>query len=390
MRRLLGMAFLGLTPLVVVLIAGSTLVPVRGAEADPEAPVGAPTPGSLTRYQARLESEAAQVFETTVTDPLRRPLSNKGVALWATSSVGDWSRMVTEAAPSLASVVDSLALRSRVLWREERVIDAYDSLLLQLATVHAMQRGLFRIVDGTGRPSAPAAPPAAPAPFFTPVPPAPAAPVIPSVLPEPRSTAPTARPVPAPAPAPTPRLDPSLDYAVNTPAPSPTAAVARPVARSAGPLPYAAAPARTAPPSTDARPPAPRVESKSSGGFKPTGRGPVWPPTLTAPPGLRDYQSALDRETYRILTPEIEGGMQDALAARKASMRAAPTVAAWKAELTAASPTLSKAGAVLERRTEVLRGETRVVDTMESDAVQRAAVGGLQAGLERILAQFGR
>ncbi len=349
MRRLLGMAFLGLTPF----FLGATLVPdlIRVARADPEAPAGAPTPGSLTRYQARLESEAAQVFETAVTDPVRRPLAAKGVALWATGSVAEWSRVVTQAAPSLAAVVEALGQRSRVLWREERVIDGYDSLILQLATVHAMQRGLFRIVDGTGKPSAPAAAPAAPAPYVPPVAPAPTfAAAIPQPLPEPRSTAPTARPGPAPFRAP-------------------------PPARA---------------PATDATPPAPRVESKSSGGFKPTGRGPVWPPTLTAPPGLREYQSALDRETYRILTPEIEGGMQDALAARKASMRAAPTVAAWKAELTAASPTLSKAGAVLERRTEVLRGETRVVDTMESDAVQRAAVGGLQAGLERILAQFGR
>ena len=118
MRRLLGMACLGLTPLVVVLFPGSTLVPVRSAAAGPEAPVGAPTPGSLTRYQARLESEATQVFDSTVTDPLRRPLSNKGVALWATSSVTDWSRIVTEAAPSLASVVDSALdlFAGGVLW----------------------------------------------------------------------------------------------------------------------------------------------------------------------------------------------------------------------------------------------------------------------------------
>ena len=229
MRRLLGMAFLGLTPLLVVLTLGSALVPVRGAEADPEAPVGAPTPGSLTRYQARLESEAAQVFETTVTDPLRRPSRRKGVALWATASVADWSRVVTEAAPSLASVVDALGQRSRVLWREERVIDAYDSLILQLATVHAMQRGLFRIVDGTaGRPRRRRRRPR-PRRSSPRLAPAPAAPVIPSVLPEPRSTAPTARPVPAPAPfrapapapAPTPTLDPSLDYAMSAPAPSP-------------------------------------------------------------------------------------------------------------------------------------------------------------------------
>jgi len=390
------MAFLGTTALglgVAILLA-----PARAAQAGPEATGQAPTPGSLTRYRDRLESEASQVFETAVTDPLRRPLAAKGVALWATSSVAEWSRVVVAAAPSLAGVVESLGQRSQVLWREERVIDGYDSLILQLATVHSLQKGLFRVVDGlprTATPSPTGAGPgrSAPAPYVAPAAPyvpapslAAVTPALPTPLPEPRSTAPTALPTPVRTVQPAPALDPSLSYALSAPAPRPTAAVARPVATSAGPLPRPT----SAPSATDSRPPAPKVESKPSGGFKPTGRGPVWPPTLNAPPALRDYQSALDRETYRILSPEIEGGMQDALAARKSAMRTAPTVAAWKAELTAASPTLGKAGAVLERRTEVLRGETRVVDTMESESVQRAAVGGLQAGLERILAQFGR
>lgn len=388
MRRLLGIAFLGSAAL--LLVAAPT-----GAYAGPEAPTPSPTPGSLTRYQGRLESEAAQVFEIAVTDPLRRPLAAKGVALWAANSVADWSKMVTGTAPGLAAVVEALGQRSRVLWREERVIDGYDSLILQLATVHAMQRGLLRVVDAAPRSTGPAPfapaptrPPPPPAPYRAPDGPAAQAPEAPDRLPEPRTTAAAAYPPPArvPTPAPAPTLDPSLTYALSAPSPRPTAAVARPVPTSAGPLPRPT----VAPTTTDARPPPPKVESKPSGGFQPTGRGPVWPPTLTAPPNLREYQGALDREAYRILSPEIEGGMQNALATRKSAMRAAPTVAAWKAELTAASPSLSKAGAVLERRTEVLRGETRVVDTMESDAVQRAAVGGLQAGLERILAQFGR
>ncbi len=410
MRRLLGMAWLGS----VALSLCTALLPsaARDAQADPEATGAAPTPGSLTRYRDRLESEASQVFETAVTDPLRRPLAAKGVALWATDSVAAWSRMVVAAAPSLAGVVESLGQRSRVLWQEERVIDAYDSLILQLATVHSLQKGLFRVVDGlprtvtpspaTAAPSRPApamyAPPpvtSVPAPAFAP--PAPAAPEFPGALPEPRTSAPNAVSGPArlssPAPTtpPAPTLDPSLAYAMTAPAPRPTSAVARPVASPPPPMTRAPMPREGAAPApTDTRPPTPKVEAKASGGFKPSGRGPVWPPTLNAPPALRDYQGALDREAYRILSPEIEGGMQDALAARKSAMRAAPTVAAWRAELTAASPSLGKAGAVLERRTEVLRGETRVVDTMESEAVQHAAVGGLQAGLERILAQFGR
>ena len=76
-------------------------------------------------------------------------------------------------------------------------------------------------------------------------------------------------------------------------------------------------------------------------------------------------------------------------AARRAEMRAAPTVAAWCAALVEASPSLRAASRVLERRTEVARKDARVLDAHESPVSQRAAVEGLQSGLERVLAQYG-
>jgi hypothetical protein len=76
--------------------------------------------------------------------------------------------------------------------------------------------------------------------------------------------------------------------------------------------------------------------------------------------------------------------------ARKGQLRAQSTVAGWEKALVATSPTLAKAAAVLVRRTEVLRTEAGVVDAYEHPLVQRAAAEGLQAGLERVLAQFGK
>jgi hypothetical protein len=145
-------------------------------------------------------------------------------------------------------------------------------------------------------------------------------------------------------------------------------------AAPAAPAPAAAPP--TAAPAA-APPRAPRASAEASA------------PSL-APARLLEYRGTLDREAFRILAPEIERGMQDALAARRQAMRGAPTVAAWQALLVEASPTLRAAGRVLERRTEVVRVDARVADPLESAATQRAAVAGLQAGLERILAQFGR
>ena len=112
---------------------------------------------------------------------------------------------------------------------------------------------------------------------------------------------------------------------------------------------------------------------------------------VLSPREIAAYRDALERESFRVLTPEFDGGgVVAAMAERKANLSRATTVAAWKATLAAGAPSLAKAGAVLERRTEVLRGEAGVRDAYESPAVQRAAVQGLEAGLERILRQFGR
>jgi hypothetical protein len=105
---------------------------------------------------------------------------------------------------------------------------------------------------------------------------------------------------------------------------------------------------------------------------------------------LAAYQGALARESYRVLYPEIENGAQVTLAAKRTEMRNASTVAEWKQLLSQANPAFAKAGAVLERRAEVLRGETKVMDPFESPHTQRAAVYGLQAGLEKILSHYGK
>ena len=174
---------------------------------------------------------------------------------------------------------------------------------------------------------------------------------IPAPLPA-RMAAPALPPSSAPAPAPERRSDPDA---------SPTSATTdRPV--SPGP----AATRRTA---------------------SPTGRN---VPAAQSPYELAGYQGALARESYRVLFPEIENGAQVALAARRTQMRSADTVAEWKRLLSEANPSFTKAAAVLERRAEVLRGETKVLDAYDSPHTQRAAVYGLQSGLEKILAQYGK
>ncbi len=110
---------------------------------------------------------------------------------------------------------------------------------------------------------------------------------------------------------------------------------------------------------------------------------------LSSPAALAAYRSQVEAEAVRILDDEIQSGLQRRLASRRAEMAAAPTVAAWKALLVQCSASLANASRVLERRTEVLREKAGLPDPVDSPAVQRAAVQGLQAGLDRLLRQFG-
>jgi hypothetical protein len=227
-------------------------------------------------------------------------------------SVREWQRQVLAEAPSLARSVEVCVRRSELLWREAGVADALSDPIPQMASVHAMQRGLVRVLVQLGVRSTP--PPAA--------------------LTAPRTAAATA---PAAPPA---------NVAMNV---APT------------PMPRRA-PAPTAAPATPA----------------------------LSPAQLATYADTLDRETLRILTPEVVGPVLAALTEHRPALRAATTVRAWRDALVATHPSLGKAAAVLERRTEVLREQHGVRDAYASDATQRAAVRGLQAGLDRLLKQFGR
>jgi hypothetical protein len=112
-------------------------------------------------------------------------------------------------------------------------------------------------------------------------------------------------------------------------------------------------------------------------------------PVRSSSAALQAYRAGLDAETFRILAPEMVGGVHRALAARRLDLRSAQTVAHWTAIAVQAAPSLDKACRVLARRAEVRPAKDGVVDAYGAPAVQRAAVEGLQAGLERILVQFG-
>jgi len=279
------------------------------AEAAPEAAPSTPTAGGLRGYQLRLEGETVRILGTEVSGEMKARLGQRGTSLWACVSVREWQRQVLVEAPSLARALEVVVRRSEVLWREAGVADALTDPIPQMASVHAMQRGLVRMLVQLGVRSTP--PPAA----LT------------------AQRTPTARPR---------RTDVAMNFA-------PT------------PLPHRAPVAA----------PAPTVLALS-------------------PAELAGYAAALDRETLRILTPEVEGPVLAALTAARPTLRTATTVNAWRATLAAAHPSLAKAAAVLERRTEVLRESHRVRDAYASQATQRAAVQGLQAGLDRLLKQFGR
>ncbi|MFO0932102.1 MAG: hypothetical protein U1E39_05275 [Planctomycetota bacterium] len=282
------------------------------ALAAPEA-AGSPAPtGGLRGYQARLEAETVRILGTEVSGEMKARLGARGTSLWACMSVKEWQRQVVAEAPSLARSVEVCIRRSEVLWREAGVADALTDPIPQMASVHAMQRGLVRVLVQLGVRSTP--PPAS--------------------LTAPRTAA--------------------------------TAAPAAPPANVAMTLAPTPMPRRAAAPA------------------------PVPAPAALSPVQLAAYADTLDRETLRILTPEVVGPVLAALTAHRAELRAATTVRAWRDALVAAHPELAKAAAVLERRTEVLREQHGVRDAYASDATQRAAVRGLQAGLDRLLKQFGR
>jgi hypothetical protein len=271
------------------------------AVADPQAPA----PGGLRGYQARLEAETVRILGPEVTGAMKESLGAKGTHLWAALSIKDWQARVLAEAPSLERASRVIARRSEVLWQEAKGADAYTSAIVQMASVHAMQRGLVRLLAELGVESTP--PPTSP-----------------------------------------PQQPPSrvrADFEPTTIAPPVRASVA---------------------------PPPPRHEP------------------VRSPLELQSYTVALDREAFRILAPELEGSVLQGVVAKAPALRAASSVASWKAALVGAHPALTKSAAVLERRAEVLLAEHRVLDAWTSDAAQRAAARGLQAGLDRLLKQFGR
>jgi hypothetical protein len=275
----------------------------------------------LVRYAARLEAEAARILAPEVVGTVKTAVKDQAVALWASLTVSEWGQRAIAAAPTLSKAVPVLVRRTEVLWSEERVVDAYASPVLQQASVHALMRGLGKVMEQLGQPL-PAPPP--PAPVVAP------APIVADGFAGEGILAPTPRPAPVAAAAP------------------------RPGPR---PAPRAAAPSPTA---------------------------------LVSPVQVEAYKAALAADAARVLKFELEGKVLEAAVARKGQLRAQPTVAGWQAALIATSPSLSKAAAVLVRRTEVLLTQSGVRDAYEHPLVQRAAVEGLEAGLERILAQFGK
>lgn len=321
------------------------------------------TVGSYTRYTRRLEDEAVRVLTPEIGGTSKAPLAAHGLDLWGCMTISEWRQQVLRHAPSADKALTVLVRRTEVLWAEENVTDPYGSTILQLGSVHAMQRGLSRVLEALGV--------AAPAPV--------SAIGLGSGAPIHLPTAPsTALFAPSPAPA-TPVGRAARPFS-GTMSVSPDSAYARPV-----PTP---ALVHTAPPiPTPTRVSAPMPVARRSQTPVAVAR-PI--PAAQSPYELAAYQGTLARESYRVLFPEVESGAQLALAPKRAEMRNASTVAEWKRLLTEANPLFAKAAAVLERRAEVLRGETNVLDAYDSPHTQRAAVFGLQQGLEKILALYGK
>lgn len=335
------------------------LAPFVGSESAGRAATAAPetttarAEGAYTRYTRRLEDEAFRILSPEIDKPAKATLAAHGLDLWGSSTIGEWRQGVLRWAPTTERALAVLVRRTEVLFAEEHVDESYGSTILQLGSVHAMQKGLTRVLESMGA--------RAPAPL--------SAEGIGGGAPV-RATFVLPTPAPAPTPAPTP-----APVTMPAPAPAPAPVVLTPP-RPAAPKTTKATPVAAAPP---ARRPAPTAATA------PTANVPA-----RSPWELAAYQGALAKESYRILSPEIENGMQAAIAAKRADLRAAATVADWKRTLTGIHPSLAKAAAVLERRTEVLRTETRVLDAYDAPPTQRAAVFGLQSGLEKILALYGK
>ena len=317
--------------------------PIGPATAAPDAPAAASTApvGSYTRYTRRLEGEAIRILTPEIGGPTKTTLAAHGLDLWGCLSISEWRQAVLRWAPTTDKALTVLIRRTEVLFAEEKVDESYNSTILQLGSVHAMQKGLTRVLEALGV--------AAPAPISAsgmgggaPACSLPAR----SVSSDTNSYSMSPMPAPAPAALPNPTLVRAAPLATPTAA-EPTRVHAT------------TAPVRSLPPAQ-------------------------------SPYELAAYQGALSRESYRVLYPEIENGAQVSLAAKRIEMRNAPSVAEWKRLLSEANPAFAKAAAVLERRAEVLRGETKVLDPFESPHTQRAAVFGLQAGLEKILSLYGK
>lgn len=339
------------------------------AAAAPDAPVAKATApvGSYTRYTRRLEDEAVHILTPEIGGPVKTTLAAHGLDLWGCLSISEWRQSVLRWAPATDRALTVLIRRTEVLFAEENVDEAYNSTILQLGSVHAMQRGLTRVLEALGV--------AAPAPV--------SAHGLGAGTPSPLPTAPsTVRPTAPQADLPAPdatyvRAGNSPPLYSMSPAPQPIAPVNPTVVRAAPLAPGTAAPMPTSP---LRRRPTPSPTPAPARAL----------PAAQSPFELAAYQGALARESYRVLYPEIENGAQVALAAKRSEMRNAATVAEWKQLLSTANPAFAKAAAVLERRAEVLRGESKVMDPFESPHTQKAAVFGLQAGLEKILSLYGK
>lgn len=298
-------------------IAGALVPRSAWAEAAAEP---APSGGGIRGFQARLEAETVRILGAEVTGPMKAPLAARGTSLWACVSIAQWQRQVVAEAPSLARSVEVAGRRAEVLWSEARILDPHASPIAQMASVHAMQRGLVRVLAQLGVRS-------------TPPPPTVTAPSRSTDRPEPISatTSPAAHAAPAPVP------------------PTAVRAVAHP----------------TVPPTAPATP-------------------------VLSPVQLAAYAAALEQEAARILASELEGPVLAAVARDKALRSSASTVSAWRDALVRSHPGLARTTAVLVRRSEVLRESLGVRDAYASAATQQAAVRGLERGVARLLAQYGR
>ena len=300
-----------------IAVAALLLAGIVPAVAAPESPSAPSTSSPLARFQSRLEADAARILSPEVSGTTKSAVAASGGELWTALTVAEWEARLLRVAPTLDKAARVVVRRTEVIWAEERVVDAYASPVFQMASVHAIQRGLASVLKqlGVAMPQ----------------------PVTRSAAPKTPSSGIKAqiRPEPIPMPAPTPA-------------------------------------ARTAPRTA----PAP-VASRD--------------PVVRSPREIAAYRTALEAEAFRILTPEFGGqGVVVAMTERRANLRRSSSVAGLRATLAAGAPSLTAAGAVLERRAEVLHAQYGILDAYDSPAVKKAAVEGLVSGLERVLKQFGR